>query len=109
MWLIKCSFPAISEWVWSWDFFTVCLSVSSSPLLPPPIFSFTSDEAQILFPPTYRFARGRRSLDDYVWVKHKKSGVREREGEEERESDKRWKELYSATYTCISRVDRVFI
>ncbi|CAI8000462.1 Phosphatidylinositol 3,4,5-trisphosphate 5-phosphatase 2 [Geodia barretti] len=34
------------------------------------------DEAPILFPPTYRFARGRRSLDDYVWVKQKRAGIR---------------------------------
>jgi len=34
------------------------------------------EEAPILFPPTYRFAKGRRTLDDYVWVKNKRSGIR---------------------------------
>ncbi|XP_064394235.1 phosphatidylinositol 3,4,5-trisphosphate 5-phosphatase 2-like [Halichondria panicea] len=34
------------------------------------------DESPILFPPTYRFAKGARTLDDYVWVKHKRSGIR---------------------------------
>ena len=38
--------------------------------------SLSTDEAPILFPPTYRFARGRHSLDDYVWVKQKRSGIR---------------------------------
>ena len=33
------------------------------------------DESTILFPPTYRFAKNRRTLDDYVWVKQKRSGV----------------------------------
>ncbi len=36
-----------------------------------------TDEETILFPPTYRFNRGSRTLDDYVWVKNKKSGVSE--------------------------------
>ena len=36
--------------------------------------SFT-EETAILFPPTYRFAKGTRTLDDYVWVKQKRAGV----------------------------------
>ena len=49
------------------------LSLSLLLSLPLPL---SLDEAPILFPPTYRFARGRRSLDDYVWVKQKRSGIR---------------------------------
>ncbi len=39
-------------------------------------FSFLCvEECPILFPPTYRYQKGARSLDDYVWVKQKRSGV----------------------------------
>jgi phosphatidylinositol-3,4,5-trisphosphate 5-phosphatase 2 len=34
------------------------------------------EEAPILFPPTYRFAKGHRTMDHYVYVKKKRSGDR---------------------------------
>ena len=50
------------------------------PLLPLSLFltlsAYIAEEEPIMFPPTYRYAKGRRSLDDYVWVKQKRSGVR---------------------------------
>ena len=37
--------------------------------------SHDTEEAAILFPPTYRFSKNGRSPEDYVWVKQKRSGV----------------------------------
>ena len=41
------------------------------------ICSFSiSEEPPILFPPTYRFRKGERSMNSYVYIKKKRSGDR---------------------------------
>ena len=34
---------------------------------------YLTEEAPILFPPTYRFKKGERTMNSYVYIKHKRT------------------------------------
>ena len=40
------------------------------------LFYYVTEEAPILFPPTYRFRKGERTMNSYVYIKKKRSGDR---------------------------------